>query len=213
MSDAFTDIARDEQRARNFACFLTALQNWLVDSSKENYKKVIEAAKSTDAVRRGYWGGQTSISVNIKERLKKLKNGNKVEWAIVLSWIIDGHWREFQELKKFSPFNEKLIFIVDYNEKLIFIVDYDGAFMNVHAEPAAPFKLSNWLVNRIIEAQNFKICDSDRYLIALDKRINPFKLANLENNSNLTKKHILQMIDTIWLGWTINGIDGPRPAR
>lgn len=204
MSDALTDISRDEQRARNFARFLVALQNWLCDSSKKDYKKVVEAAKSTDAVRRGYWGGETSISVNIEERLKKLKNGNKNEWAKVLSWIINGHWREFHELKKFSPFNDKLLFMVDYG----------SGFMDVHAEPDAPFKLSNWVINRIVASKNMKTYDCDDYLIALDKRVNPYELADLTDSDNREKHdQILQTIDVIWLSCGIVGITGPRPAK
>lgn len=204
MSDALTDISRDGQRAGNFARFLNALQNWLADSNKKNFKKVIEAAKSTDAVRRGYWGGQTSISVNIEERLKKLKNRNKAEWATVLSWIIDGYWFEFQELKKFSPFNNKLLHFVNYGR----------GFMDVHAEPRAPFKLDNGTVNRIIASKNMKIYDADDYLVALDKKIHPYELRDLADSDNQRKyNQILQTIDVIWLSCGIVGITGPRPAK
>lgn len=204
MSDALTDISRDGQRAGNFAYFLTALQNWLADSNKKNFKKVIEAAKKTDAVRRGYWDGQTSISVDIEERLKKLKNGDMAAWAKVLSWIINDNQGYFLELKKFSPFNDKLLFMVNYGH----------GFMDVHAEPGAPFKLSNWVINRIIASKNMKTYDADDYLIALDKRINPYKLCDLADSDNQRKyDQILQTIDVIWLSCGIFEINGPRPTK
>lgn len=208
MSDALTDISRDEQRAKNFSKYLSALKSYLTDSSRKNFTKVIEAAKSTDAVRSGYWGGQTSISVNIKERLKKLRNGNNTEWARTLSWLmsclIKDDWRHFWELKKLSPFSDKLLFMVDYGR----------GFMDVHAEPNAPFKLSNWVVNWIIASKNMKIYDADDYLVALDKKINPYELRDLADSDN-RKKHdqILQIIDVIWLSCGIIGINGPRPAK
>jgi len=206
MSDAITDIARDEQRARNFSEYLSALRTYLMDSnsSRKNFTKVIEAARSTDAIRRGYWGGQTSISENIEKKIKKLKKNDKTEWARLLAMTMTDWPEYYGGLKKLSPFKEKYLHLVDYG----------NGFMDVYAVPRAPFKLGNGTINRIIASKNMKIYDADDYLIAISKSTNPCELADLADSDNHRRyDQILQTIDVIWLRCGIVGINGPRPAK
>jgi len=75
MSDAMTDIARDEERGRLYENYLKALRAFLKNPTKRNKKEVIEMAKQTDSVRGGYSSGETSLSKNIEAAISKLLKG------------------------------------------------------------------------------------------------------------------------------------------
>ncbi len=107
MSDAFTDIDRDQRRWRNYWNFLNLLTDYLEKKpdDAELLRQVIEAAENTDAVGRGYWGGRTYLSAGIKERIKLLRKGDRIEWVRLLAQAISNpSARQRQRLKAISPF-------------------------------------------------------------------------------------------------------------
>jgi len=157
MSDALTDIARDDRRAKAYRGYFGRLYDYLQESSKENYKKLEEAAKETDAVPRGYWGSPTNLEKWLKERVKKLKQGDKIEWARILRRNID--YRVHEKLKAISPFANKVLINVDFG----------CGFVNIKLEGLES------IVANLIAKHNFKAYDADDYLIALDIPEQAFK--------------------------------------
>jgi hypothetical protein len=61
MSDALTDIRRDQVRAECYESFLAAIADYFENPSSEAEAKVRDAAQKTDEVPRGYHHGPTSL--------------------------------------------------------------------------------------------------------------------------------------------------------
>lgn len=154
MSDALSDIAADERRGRNFASYLSCVKEYLLNPTKENFKKAVEGARNTDSVSRGYWGGRTYLSKDIKNHLKKLQKGDKEEWAKFLSRLRGSSWDyRLQEFKKLSPFKDKFVLFVDYGR----------GFVTIKGELES-------LVSQIVrQGKNWKTYDADDYFIAIPK--------------------------------------------
>ena len=73
MSDAFTDLARDQRRFDAYRKYLKCLVSHIEHSSDESYKDLKESANAVDSIKAGYWGKQTNISDSIDEQLSKIK--------------------------------------------------------------------------------------------------------------------------------------------
>lgn len=152
MSDALTDTARDERRAEAFGKYLKAVEDYLLKPNGKNLNLIIKAAEKTDSIKRGYFGSQTSLGQDIKERMEKLKNNDKQEWAKFLSSIIDRSYC-FSEFKKLSPFKDKLVLHAHYGY---------GWGPDIKGDVQK-------LVTRIIaKKKNWKTHDCDYYLVIMD---------------------------------------------
>ena len=152
MSDAFSDIAADERRGRNYYGFLKLLTDYLekkVDD-KELLEQVIEAAKNTDVVGRSYWGGRTRLSVGIEERVKLLRESDKTEWAKLLVRTVS-EFSIYQRLKAISPFPSALLVHVDYG----------SGFVTIKGE------LEEFFANLIRNQKRWKTYDCDKYAVIL----------------------------------------------
>lgn len=88
MSDALTDIARDERRIEAIEAYLTALADWLENPDEERAAAVHQAATKADSIRRGYWYGPTNLSGGLEQRMAALKTGDKAAWDKLL-WMIE----------------------------------------------------------------------------------------------------------------------------
>ncbi|KKS37515.1 MAG: hypothetical protein A3G49_00945 [Candidatus Sungbacteria bacterium RIFCSPLOWO2_12_FULL_41_11] len=101
MSDAYSDIASDEERAIRYVVYANAVKDYLREPTDEKLQKTIDAAKNLDALKGwGYWSGPTSESVGLEAWLAKLIAGDEKEWAN----LIKGRKGEsdFEEFKALS---------------------------------------------------------------------------------------------------------------
>jgi len=150
MSDALTDIARDQRRSERYREYLEQLVKYLKNPSDQNYKKLEESAQITDSVPRGLWQGQSELEKGLLERAKKLKEGDKREWARTL-WDLEEESTIYRKLKEISPFNRKFLIKVDYG---------DG-FVAIGGE------LQSKIEDSIYE-RDYQTRDCDDYLLVLD---------------------------------------------
>ena len=81
MSDAFTDIVRDQERAGCYSRYLGAVRAFLSHPTKKNRKAAIAAASKTDGVAGGYFGGRTRIAGGVEEMLDRLKSNDRQTWV------------------------------------------------------------------------------------------------------------------------------------
>ena len=166
MSDALTDIARDERRAEKFSDFVETVIKYLGQNSDKNKKAVKDAAESCDNVPMGYWSGPTSLAKNLDDWLYKLVNQDEKVW---LKWLLrtrDNYNTNFDRLKKISP----------YRGKTIVLVDYGFGFGNLGGEIQNQF-------DKIIADNGYATYDADKYAIILDAPIKG-KIEWLGNGSN-----------------------------
>lgn len=88
MSDAHTDIARDNKRVEAAESYLNVLFDYLIGEQTE--KQLMEAARQSDEIKRGYHYGRTNFTspehVNLVE---KLSSSEEEAWEIFLSRITD----------------------------------------------------------------------------------------------------------------------------
>jgi hypothetical protein len=119
MSDAFTDCARDNQRAVKYDLYLNGLLEYLKQPSDKKYKKLKKLAEDTDSVNGGIFSENTELSKNLEETVNKLKKGGKTEWLKFLKMFNDspktskGMYRKFKEI---SPFKNSMIIFADYSD-------------------------------------------------------------------------------------------------
>ena len=103
MSDALTDIARDERRGRVFTSFLASVLDFLKDPTEERNNLAIQIAASCDDIPRGYWGGQTNLAKKAPELLERLTRTDKSAWGWLLYAALNATYDQFAQLQKISP--------------------------------------------------------------------------------------------------------------
>lgn len=150
MSDASSEMARDERRAQNYLDYLDCLIGYLQDSGKVPYEQVEEAAKSTDSVLGGSCGGRTGLQEGLKEKVEALKQGDKEEWAKLL-YHLDNNEPQYQGLVDLSPFTGKTLLKASYR----------GAHLHLDLSSL------NETITKRLDELNLKIKDSDDYLLVL----------------------------------------------
>jgi hypothetical protein len=127
MSDAHSDIAADERRATEYNSYIEAVLDHL--EGKASLDQVIKAAKSTDDVGGGYWGGRTDISRHIEERMAKLLGGDEREWGMLLTSLARDSWasHRYYRAKAISPWPDRFLIHVDYGHgfKTLYCPDAD----------------------------------------------------------------------------------------
>jgi len=87
MSDALTDIARDEQRNQFLNDYSVKAKKFSAEPNRKNLEEAIAAARAVDSVIGGYWGGETEIFYGIKKVLSELKSKHGVRWEEFLGEI------------------------------------------------------------------------------------------------------------------------------
>lgn len=151
MSDAFTDMARDNERARNFDAYLKSVKEYLENPTTENLAKALEAAENMDSVRGGYWSGKTNLRKNAEASLAELRANDKKAWTKFLAMLLENEHPMLQEFKSMSPFKDKMLIFVDYG----------CGFVHLKGE------LQSMLDQYIRQNKNLRIYDGDKYLVAL----------------------------------------------
>jgi hypothetical protein len=180
MSDALTDIARDESRGRSYTGFLNNLLEYLKSPSEELYGAVEELAKRTDRIPGGYFGGSTSLSSGLKEFIDQLREGSREAWARFLFGLDPVYEKQlYSEFKSVSPFAEDALLRVDYGM----------GFVNFGLED-----LERMIHNKIKE-RNWVTHDCDKYLIII-------KREGLEER--------FSEADVMWVRCGIGGVNEPR---
>lgn len=118
MGGGLDDLAADQLRGRLYYSFLALLTEYLEKKEEDEklLKQVIEAAKDTDSVRPGIWGGQTYLSEDLENKIKLLKEKDRTEWARLLTETSSETFF-YERLKAISPFTDKLCIHVDYNSR------------------------------------------------------------------------------------------------
>lgn len=113
MSDALSDIARDERRAKELEKYLSALLDYLKNQIDENFLKVKQAAENVDSVGRGYWRGSTNFAKTLKEDVEALLKGDKKEWINILMIVKDlSYYSLFKKFLESSPFKDRILILV-----------------------------------------------------------------------------------------------------
>lgn len=151
MSDALTDIARDERRDKAIGEFVVELIGHLEKGT--DIKRVVCAAKECDSVPRGYFGGQTQIAEGVVALIDKLKANDQKAWAKVLFEFTKPGTSMYRKLKSLSPFDGKLVAVVDYG----------CGFAHIYGD------VQQFFDKVIGETANMKTYDADDYLIVMNE--------------------------------------------
>jgi len=127
MSDALSEITRDQQRANAFQAYLLSICEWSATGfSAEGRAAVKEAANDTDLIRGGYWGSSTNLMERIDKRLDALAGGDPKQWARLLHAADDEWYLDIKaRLRAASPFKDGVIAFADYG---FGFVRYSSAF-------------------------------------------------------------------------------------
>ena len=149
MSDALSDIARDQRRGQRYMSYLDTIRVFLAKPTKKNRQAVSKVALNTDQVQRGYFSDRTSLAEQVDVLLSGLKSGDKRIWAKFLFSLRD-NW-EFQKFKKLSPFTGQLLISVDYG----------CGFVNFHGD------LEHFIADIIAKGKGWKTYDADDYVVVL----------------------------------------------
>ncbi len=117
MSDALTDIARDERRGRVFTSFLASVLDFLKDPTEERKNLAIQIAASCDDIPRGYWGGQTNLAKKAPELLERLTRTDKSAWGWLLYAALNATYDQFAQLQKISPWPDKKMVYLSHQDR------------------------------------------------------------------------------------------------
>lgn len=167
MSDAMTDIARDQARGALFQGFIEYLIKTIKKIRTEGLQsetvtvmmgELEEKAKETDAVGTGYFGGRTNLAQNFKDWVSGLAENDSQVWARLLASMfprkLDFVNPRYTQLKRISPFNGKKMMLIDYGMGFVMVyvdhkrrasVDYD----------------------RLIDERGWRTRDGDTYLLCI----------------------------------------------
>lgn len=114
MSDALSDIAREQQRGAAFERYLDAIIAYITKPTKTNQENVFKAAKETDSVVGGYFHSEpTKLSEGLGKRLTRLRKNDEEAWVTLLSSVME-EAAYFSKLKKLSPFKDQIAIILKY---------------------------------------------------------------------------------------------------
>lgn len=179
MSDALTDIARDERRHEYFCDFVASVIDYCVTPNDHTHQIVLQDAKSCDSVPTGYWRGQTALAKGIEDWLQKLLNQDEFIW---IKWLlrIQYNTREHEGYSRYKmSLYDKAKSLSPYKNKTIVEMDYGIGFAHVGGE----IKNS---IDKLIETNGLMTYDADRYAIILDQPIQG-KVVWLGNGCNYNK--------------------------
>lgn len=121
MSDALSEIARDQERNSAFQQYLLALCRWCeAGFSPEMRTEVIKAAEDTDLVRGGYWGSSTNLLARIEKRLDLLAAGDLKQWGRLIQ-ASDDEWTHDirQRVLAASPFKDRAVGLIAYGHGFV----------------------------------------------------------------------------------------------
>ena len=172
MSDGITDCERDSERSHLYDEYLGKLLAYLKEPTDGNYRRLKNASEKVDGVPTGLMAGRTAAANSLEERVKKLREGDRQAWARLLVNV--GCDEEF---RKISPFKNKMIVLVNYG----------CGFAN------ADLLGLEEIMDKKIEGKNYRICDCDKYAVAV-----------------AIPKKAFKKVEIFWLSCGIMGVKGPR---
>ncbi len=115
MTDALSEIARDQERDENFGVYTLNVFRFLNNSMTENYLSLNDSARKVDSVYGGYWSPRyrTKLESRLVEFLIDLENKNLKAWNFILEYAKDPSSDTILELAeelklsrtKYSEFN------------------------------------------------------------------------------------------------------------
>ena len=86
MSDALSEIARDQERSEKHEIFVLKLFEYLSMSTQEMYNSLKGSAREVDSVQRGYWyPGHTYIEERVDKTMEELQNRNPECWNFYIN--------------------------------------------------------------------------------------------------------------------------------
>ncbi len=88
MSDALSDIARDEEREENFGFYMLNVFRFLNNPTADNYLSANDSARKVDSVHGSYWypGYKTRLENRLVELLIDLENKIPKAWSFILEY-------------------------------------------------------------------------------------------------------------------------------
>jgi len=84
MSDGLSDVARDQERYKNFGVYTLNLLRFFNEPSACNYLSLRVSAREVDSVKRGYWTGNTKLEEGLNDFLITLGNNDIKAWDFIL---------------------------------------------------------------------------------------------------------------------------------
>ena len=150
MSDAFTDMARENRRAELNDSYFRAVLNWLRNSDTTNFEDVISASSLITPLK------PEDFRPILQAEMQKLHEGDKETWAKFLYRVsvLDDQKKFFVAFKKLSPFSDQLFVRVDYG--LGFVT------LGGEIEQA---------INHLVSQKGWKTHDCDKYAVSLPNPI------------------------------------------
>ena len=115
MSDALTDIARDQRRNRGFAAFISAILDFVKDPTEEARDTAMNLARSCDDVPRGYWGEKTNLTEQATKLLLDILSADKTAWGWLLLVSSEVDTLAYRHLRRLSPWPTKEMERVSYS--------------------------------------------------------------------------------------------------
>ena len=178
MSDALTDIARDQERASAYERYLGAICDWLQDPTDDKLALIVTHAEDCDSVRRGYWTGKTNLADRARESARRPKDGDIREWSRLLTPIVAQSEHNYpgleRRLYKLSPFAGRRLVVVHQGYGF---ADYKGDIGRIF-KPIMEKALDD--LNAIRAEKNIKPSDAaGDYLVALDDRLDSMTAVNV----------------------------------
>jgi hypothetical protein len=153
MSDAFSDIVKDEQRSKNIHSFLKALVFYLEGDLPA--KEVLKRAEIASGGSRGFFSSPVDFVTDLEKELKQLKRGTEKTWAKTLFRYRDSDL--FFHLCTLSPWSLLEVACVEYGMGFARITKYPERHW-----------IGEEYINEIIYRKNWFIYDCDDYLIVFD---------------------------------------------
>ncbi|MCK5059647.1 MAG: hypothetical protein KAR00_00670 [Candidatus Pacebacteria bacterium] len=137
--------------------FIESIVKYLKQPSKRLKEEVSQKAKEADNSQKSHYEVQTYFSRGLKSRLIKLQCMERQEWVTFLYENFNNQY--LRRLKKFSPFKDSFLFLVDYEYSLPKIYNELGDYLHGGFEES--FML-------IIEQKGLETYSGNVYLVACD---------------------------------------------
>lgn len=164
MSDPTTDMKRDEWRQENYEAYLDSLIGYLQDPTEENYDVLLDSAKKTDGVKRGYFSSRTKVSEGLDEFVESLQEGDRRNWMNLLK--NSKRLPQYDTLKDMSPF-----------EGILLDVHYGVGFIELDSK-----ELEDLITEKIREG-DYMTHDCDYYGVVLNIGKDDIEFYWLENGT------------------------------
>jgi hypothetical protein len=109
MSDALSDLARDQQRAEASREMWMAFGAFADAPSAERKQAALESAKNVDSISGGYWGGCTRHVLKTPGWLEGIEREDSGTWAILILQIAEFDPEYAERLQEKSPLKGMLV--------------------------------------------------------------------------------------------------------